>query len=139
MFSQRAVTCGVDICKEMTVNWWVVDSEVVLQLGDGIDGPRLGSAINIFAVFGALCVGLPEDCHVVAVVVGSRPDIGVLNVHCRVKAVEGGDHKFACLDQSEEGGSKARPHCCIEQITGVQLAKEHLNESKRERFSFRMF
>ena len=57
-FSQRAVARSVDVCEEMAVGWRVVDGEVVLQLGNGIDGPGLGGAVDIFAVLGALWCGV---------------------------------------------------------------------------------
>ena len=97
----------MDICKEMAVDWWVVDEEMVLQLGNGIDGSWLGSTINVFTIFRALCVGYLEDCHVMAVTVSSGPNIRALDVHCGVKAIKRGDRKFSSLDQGEEGGGKA--------------------------------
>ena len=46
----------MSVCEKVGFSWWVVDGKVVLQLGDGIDGSRLGRAIHILA-FGTLCAG----------------------------------------------------------------------------------
>ena len=88
--------------------------------------------------FGA---GYPEDGHVVAVTIGGEPDVGLLDVDCGVKAVEGGDGEFTCPDQSEEGGGEACPHRCVEEVAGVELAEEHLDEGEGEGegFSFGTF
>ena len=129
----------MDVCKEMAIEQWVVGGEVVLQLDDGIDGPELGSAVIVFTILGALCVGYLEDCHVMAMMVGSRPNIGALDVHCRVEAAKNRDRKFACPDQGEEGGGEACSHCSIKQIGGVQFAEENLNQREGERFSFWTF
>ena len=113
----------MDVCEEMAIVRWVVGGEVVLQLGDGIDRPELGGTVNVFTVLGALCAGYLEDCHVMAITVSSRPDVGVLDVRRKVETVEGGDCELACPDQSEEGGGEARPYRRFKQICGVQFAE----------------
>ena len=49
------------VCNEVITGQWVSDGEMIVQLGDGVDCPRLNCTVYVFSVLGALGVGQPED------------------------------------------------------------------------------
>jgi hypothetical protein len=112
----------------MTVRWGVIDGEMIVQFRDWVDGLRLCSAINIFAILGALGVGDSKDGHWEVVAVCCGANIWAFDVDFRVKTIERGDSEFAPPYQGKEGDSEAWPHWCVKGVIGVQFAEEHLDE-----------
>ena len=112
---------------------------MVFQLRDGVDGPSLCHATNVLAISGTLCARELEDGYMVVMMIHGSANIGGHDVDHWIEVVEGGDSEFADSHQCEEGGSETGPYGCIEQILGVKLAEQSLNEGQGEGLSLGTF